>query len=379
MGASDLRRVVVWKRGWLPGSETFIRNQVGSLPAAWAATCVGTHLVESPLARGTDRIIFPPTRTGYVRRRMLDAFGWSHRVLRAVARERPDLIHAHFATDARVVRRVARRLAVPFVVTVHGQDLTGAPRVAGLRGALLRSRLRRTLRQADIVIAVSDFMAAQAVRCGARPDRVRVHHVGIPIIQTGIASTKTWDLVFVGRLVEKKGIEDLIDATARLPAGSVRVAIVGDGPLRQRLEERCSDTGVSIDFLGSMSSEEVSSVLSRSRIFVGPSRTAPSGDAEGFGMVFLEAALHGLPVVAYRHGGVPEAVEDGVTGIMVPEGSVALLTEAIARLLADPEQVSQMGSAGRERTITRFNVAKQTMELARIYDEAVRLNRGGAR
>jgi glycosyltransferase involved in cell wall biosynthesis len=104
-------------------------------------------------------------------------------------------------------------------------------------------------------------------------------------------------------------------------------------------------------------------------IFCGPSQRAANGDAEGLGMVFIEAALAGLPVVAYRHGGVVEAVDDRSTGLLAPEGDVEALSENLAALLAEPERARALGQAGARRAAELFELATQAAKLELLYDQ----------
>jgi colanic acid/amylovoran biosynthesis glycosyltransferase len=164
----------------------------------------------------------------------------------------------------------------------------------------------------------------------------------------------------------------LLEAVAMLPSPyrSVRVKIVGDGPMRSQLEAQANRLGVNAEFVGFQPSPEVARLLGDSAIFCGPSKTATSGDSEAFGMVFLEAACAGLPVVSYRHGGVPEAVADGESGLLVPEGDVNALSAALTDLLSNPERAALFGKVGRDRLTSRFNITTCTADLEKIYARA---------
>ncbi len=115
--------------------------------------------------------------------------------------------------------------------------------------------------------------------------------------------------------------------------------------------------------------------MSEASIFVAPSKTAPDGDAEGFGMVFLEASQAGLASIAYRHGGVREAVVDGVTGLLADEGDVAQLSRKVAELLKNPERARSLGEAGRLRATNEFDIRTRTAALEGLYDEVLRDHR----
>ncbi len=381
------RRVAVFREAWLLGSETFIRNQV-TLLTRWQAHPVGMKKVESPLAAPTDLIAAPGGLRGRLARVGLRWFGRSQRLTAALRRLGPDLIHAHFARDAIIIAPLAARLGIPLVVTLHGSDITALPNAPGRAGRRYRRQLRAMFGQAERIIVVSEFIRDQALRHGAPHDRVVVSYIGIPLTDRSSAApiaerrardaadaeTGTrYELLFVGRLVGKKGVADAIDAIAALPQHlreRVRFTVAGAGPLREALEAQAAARGIEARFLGAVDSAQARELMEESHLFLAPSRRAPNGDSEGFGMVFAEAAAAGLPVVSYRHGGVPEAVADGQTGLLVDEGDVAGLSTALQRLLEDPAEARKLGEAGAARVAAKFDCAVLTAELEDIYDAA---------
>ena len=370
--------VLVWRNQVLQGSETFIRNQVSSM-RGWQPRLVGAGRIASALSRPEDVILFGQGRLETARRKAFRLFRRSRRLNDIVEGDRVALVHAHFGPDAVTVFPTARRSKVPLVLTFHGSDVTKATLFTGFEGWRYRRRVRQALSYASKVIAVSDFIADQVSRrFNVDPESVVVQHIGIPLGEPLPLARPAaeWDVVFVGRLTAKKGTEQLLRAVASLeaPFRDSRVAIIGAGVLADSLGALATELGLRVSFLGRCTPAEVSEVLLRSRVFVGPSRTAASGDSEGFGMVFLEAALAELPVVAYRHGGVPEAVVDGVTGLLAPENDIATLAAHIGYLLANPQIAAQMGAAGRARVIRDFDVEKQTILLEEIYDDVTRLH-----
>ncbi|MGP3535445.1 glycosyltransferase [Microbacterium sp. RD1] len=375
VGEPSVPRVaLVWRNDVLHASETFIRNQVDAT-RGWRAILVGARRRESVVSAATDEILFGSARTERVRRRLFLLTGRSARLDRLIRRHGASLIHAHFATSATAVADTARRLGLPLIVTVHGFDVTNHEMRRGRRGARNARRMRRALQAASRVVAVSDFIAAQTTAAfGVDPERIRVLPIGIPVRPGPGPTHPTHDLAFVGRLVEKKGVSDLLDALSLLAGRGLRptLAIAGDGPLRATLEEVVSSRGLAVDFLGHLPPDGVATTLRESKVFVAPSRTAPDGDAEGFGMVYLEAALAGLPAIAYRHGGVPEAVVHDVTGLLAEEGDIEGLASSIETLLTDAGAREEMGRAAQERVRAEFDIESRTEDLVALYDEVVR-------
>ncbi|MBV7295634.1 glycosyltransferase [Corynebacterium sp. TAE3-ERU12] len=351
-----MKRVAVFRAELLPGSETFIRDQTDAM-TSWQPILIGTTRVDSPLLRGDEQVLYGRSLRDRVALWLAELTGVAPRITRALRDSGAQLVHAHFLKDAWLVTRACRRAGLPLIVTCHGYDVTSLARSRWYR---LRSRI--VFAQAARVIAVSRFIADRAWALGARD--VLVSYTGVQP-RPGVAGAGA-DIVFVGRLVAKKGVADLIEAMRRV--GNVSARIVGDGPLRAELKRRAA--GLDVEFLGALPPHQVANELASAKIFVGPSQTAADGNAEGFGQVFVEAAVAGLPVVAYRHGGVVEAVAEG--GILVEPGDITALATAIRRLLDDPQLRQEMGSAGRRRALTHFHMDHCTRRVERIYDDVIR-------
>ncbi len=363
------RRVVVWRDRLLRGSETFIRNQSDAV-TAHACVPIGLRSHPSPLARDDDRILYGSAVSDRIAESLLHLTGRSRRLARVLRQQQPQLIHAHFLPDAWLVARTATRLGIPFIVTVHGFDVTQQMGGRGLTGRLARRRARFVFGRAARVVAVSEFIRSKAIALGAPEHRVVVHHIGIPIPESVDPCEKIWDVAFVGRFVEKKGVLDLIEALGGLPHGlRPRCVFIGEGPLLDQARRHVQRTGVDATFMGAQAPEIVQRTLAQARVFAAPSKTSRDGDSEGFGMVFLEAAAVGVPAVSTLHGGVPEAVVDGVTGLLSAEGDVSALAVNIARLLMSRELRQELGSAARQRVVRDFDVRRQTGKLEDIYDE----------
>jgi glycosyltransferase involved in cell wall biosynthesis len=247
-----------------------------------------------------------------------------------------DLVHAHWLAGG----AIAALARVPFAVTLHGSGTAG--RFADLELAREHPRLVRTvLRRARTVICVSDALAEAAAACGARD--VRVIRNGVAIPDRVGREAEPAEVLFAGRLAPEKGIQELAAATEGL-----NLVVAGDGPLRSLLPSA----------LGFVPRSELDRLYARAAVVVLPSHR------EGLPLCVLEAMAHGRPVVATAVGGIPELVEDGVTGLLVPPGDPRALRAALDRLLADPVLRTRLGREGRRRVSTlcsRDRVADATL------------------
>lgn len=200
--------------------------------------------------------------------------------------------------------------------------------------------------------ATRDALAPYA---GDRPTAIVPYGVPLPDVEPSAPPTGPPTVLFVGRLVARKGIDRLIEALARLEDLPWRLEVVGFGPERERLEERAVDVGVAdrVEFLGRISDRELVDAYRRATCFVLPATLDERADTEGLGVVLLEAMSFGTPVVATRRGGIVDVVEDGETGLLVDDDPAAI-AEGVARVLDDPEAAAEMGRRGRRRVREAF-------------------------
>lgn len=246
---------------------------------------------------------------------------------------------------------------------------THAKIIRHLHGRILEPRgltpVHFSARGADVVVAVSQAVARQVVDGPAR-----VVYAGVTVPSGDASALRRHDnseivIGTAGRLVELKGIEYLLRAAAPLgrefPA--LRVEIAGSGPQREKLEKAVADAGLGekVKFLGWI--DDLKSVLPRWDVFVMPSLE------EGFPIAALDAMAAGLPVVATPVGGVPEIIEDGKTGWLVPPRDVEALTSRLRLLLCHPDLRVSAGAAGYARVRDHFNAAQMAESFARLYDE----------
>jgi colanic acid/amylovoran biosynthesis glycosyltransferase len=368
--------VVIFRDSLLPFSETFIPSQAESL-VEFGVVYAGCRRVAGLPLNHAPIVHFADSLAGKAEEIALKSLRWAPRMTAALKRHTPDLIHAHFGTDGAVALPLARSLNIPLLVTFHGFDASLTDQSFrefrwGRRYLRQRDRLKR---QAQGFLAVSTFIADKMQAQGFPCEKIRVHYIGVDTkaFNAPLDNQRTKSVLFVGRLVEKKGCEYLIRAMelvqAELP--DVELVVIGDGPLRGTLEQMAKKTLRRCEFLGSQPVDVVRDWMNKAMVLCTPSVVASSGDAEGFGIVFIEAQSSGLPVVSFSSGGIPEAVGHGESGYLAPEKDWRQLSVYIAQLLLSADVWKKFSHAGRERVQQMFDLKKQSAKLEDIYRELI--------
>jgi glycosyltransferase involved in cell wall biosynthesis len=289
---------------------------------------------------------------------------------RRLATRQFDLVHSHWILpQGFVCSLAAKSLGIPHLATVHGGD------VFALRNAVLDGFRRRALEGAQRV-SVNSSVTASAVQelTGARtgvvripmgasdrrPDESRSRELRTRFREPGGSL-----LLFVGRMVEEKGVGDAIAAMPAILASRprARLLLIGDGPDRPRFEAEARALGVAgrVDFAGWVDSQHLPDYYAAADVFLGPSRKAANGWVEAQGLTFAEALLAGLPVVATRCGGIVDVVRDGDTGLLVAQGAPAEIAAAVLRLLDDEPLARALAERGTDlarRELTREACAR---------------------
>ncbi len=366
------------------GSETFIREQAGALlryrPTVITRSWVNEVPSSLPICGLGGRRTTLPAR---LRR-------WAYSLTASPAlfgSDDPlppvDLVHAHFGPDGTYAMPLAAALGVPLITTFHGWDVTvhtaemiRSANPTTVRYLLTRAALRR---RGAAFIAVSDFIRNRLLVLGFPAERVIRHYIGVDIdrfVPSSVAARAGNRYVLsVARHADKKGLDTLLRAFAQVAPRfpDVRLVQVGHGRLTPMLHALTAELGIAsrVDFLGAQSSDTVRALMQDAFAVAHTSQTAADGDQEALGIVLNEASACGVPIVATRHGGIPEAVLDGETGLVVPERDVVAIAHALTALLADPGLAFRLGCRGREFVEDVFNLRTQTAALERIYDSVV--------
>lgn len=271
-------------------------------------------------------------------------------------------VHAHFGTNPTTVAMLCRELGGPaFSFTVHGpEEFDKAPGIA----------LAEKIRRAEFVVAISSFGRSQLLRLASLEHWAKIHVVRCGVDDGFVASDpealpSSPRLVCVGRLCEQKGQLLLVEAAAELARRGVdfELVLVGDGEMREQVERRIHETGLGgrVQITGWLDGEGVRREIRRARALVLPSF------AEGLPVVIMEALALGRPVVSTFIAGIPELVEPGRSGWLVPAGSVSDLVESMqAALRASPAELAVMGQAGRARVLARHDVRDTARSLASL-------------
>ncbi|TFV59578.1 glycosyltransferase [Geodermatophilus sp. DF01-2] len=396
-------RVLLVGNHWTPGpggAETMLVLTADLLRAA------GHEVV--PFAVAEERTLPTPVRDALpvaagagARTRFGEAWAgtWSPRTYRALARVvdevRPDVAHVHHVFERLTVSVLdaLQRRGVPTVMTLHDYKpvcpnfrlfTDGAPCTRCLSGRYVNvvrhrclegsrwrsvaaaadayaSRGRGVYDRVDRFLAPSAFLRDRVVDGGLPADRVEVLPNPVVAGSPREARAEPPVVLYGSRLVAEKGVHTLLDAAARLPSG-VRVRLAGSGRLERAVRSRVVVEGLPVDVLGALSPERVAAELSAAAAAV-----LPALWWENCPMAVLEAAAAGVPVVASAVGGIPELVDDGRTGLLVPPGDAAALAGALIRLVERPDEADRMGRAGWERVRARHAPAAHVAALQEVY------------
>lgn len=296
-------------------------------------------------------------------------------ILYELKRTRADLLHVYFGHVAVELLPVLRCCRLPVVVSFHGAD--AGVDVDGESGR----QLREVFSIAAMVMARSEALLSDLAELGCAREKLRLLRTGLPLDdisappQRVVPEHGKWRLLQACRLIEKKGLFVTLEAFAQIadefPQATLKLA--GDGPLESALKSRARELGLEerVQFPGFLSQESLRAELADAHVFLHPSQVAADGNREGVPNALLEAMAAELPVVATRHGGIPEAVEDGVSGRLFGEGDATGIAEALRQYLLQPERMWDHGRAGRLAVEGGFSQRYQVQCLSQFYREVL--------
>ena len=296
----------------------------------------------------------------------------SARMRAIMRRTEASLLHIFFGNVAVHMLPLIRSAGVPVVISFHGADVTGRIASPGFEAAR-----REMFRHVRLVMCRSEQLAEKVGALGCEPSKLRIMRTVLPPVQ-GFPRIPPadggWHIVQASRLVRKKGIATALRAFAVFlkTHSNAKFTVAGEGPLEGELRGIASSLGISgsVEFPGFLSQAALVRLYADAHIFVHPSETV-GGDVEGIPNSLLEAMASGLPSVATDHGGIPEVIQNGITGLLCREGDWQGISAALLRLAKEPELNALISMAGSEFVNKEFSAEKQIANTERLYREAM--------
>jgi len=284
-------------------------------------------------------------------------------------------LHAHFANHPTYVAMLSHLIGeIPYSFTAHAKDIyLDGPSPEIWTQQLERAAFAVTVSHGNR-LHLGSFLGPQAM------SKVSTLHNGIDLdrIQPrkNLPARNGKKVVFASRLIAKKGADLLVDAALRIGRNepSVEFIIAGEGEEGPKLEEQVAELGIAdnVRFTGLLPHQELISLIADSDLFVLPCRVAANGDRDALPTVLLEAMAAGVPCISTPVNGIPEIIDQGQTGLIVPENDPASLAAAIDQLLGDPGSRRMMGVAGRRKAERKFDLRSSTARLRKLFESAVR-------
>jgi colanic acid/amylovoran biosynthesis glycosyltransferase len=284
------------------------------------------------------------------------------------------LLHIYFGQIAVHLLPLIRVWKNPSIVSFHGADVT-----VDMNKPAYREATRQMLDAVTRVLVRSESLRRAVVDLGCDPKKIEVQRTGIPLKEFPFrernfpprSSEGEWRFVQAGRLIEKKGLPVTLGAFANFlrQYSNATLTIAGEGPLRTQLQDLARELKIDqrVAFTGFISQEQLRDIYYASHIFLHPSQTGHDGNQEGIPNAMLEAMASGLPVFATQHGGIPEAIENGVNGVLVPEHDHEELARTLLNATQDPGFLSRIARSGAEVVRKNFDLRVQAQRLEDIY------------
>jgi len=292
-------------------------------------------------------------------------------LLSVLSETRARLLHIYFGHIAVHLLPLIRAWKNPSIVSFHGADVTVDMNKPAYREATLQM-----LDAVTLVLVRSDSLRRGLIDLGCDPNKIEIQRTGIPLDEfpfreRGVPKNGEWQFVQAGRLIEKKGLPVTLRAFSTLVKQhpNATLTIAGEGPLLAELQDLARELKIAerVLFTGFVSQEQLRGIYYRSHIFLHPSQTGRDRNQEGIPNSMLEAMATGLPVFATEHGGIPEAIENGVTGVLVAERDHEALSQALLNATQDPAFLSGIARSGAEAVRKNFDLSQQAEHLEDVY------------
>jgi colanic acid/amylovoran biosynthesis glycosyltransferase len=289
-----------------------------------------------------------------------------------------DLMHIYFGHTGVHLLPFIEQWDKPCVVSFHGADVAQKPEIKDYP-----AKLRRLFKAVPLVFARSQSLVDRLVHLGCPPEKLRINRTGIPLNEFPFVDREPprdgkWRVVQACRLIPKKGVATSLRAFAIFKKDNpgAEFFIAGKGPLQSELEMLAGGLGIlrDVHFVGFLPQPKLLELYASSHLFLHPSEISPNQDQEGVPNSVLEAMSTGLPVVATRHGGIPEAVDHGRTGFLVAEEDHVGLANAMQLITSSPTSLKQMGERAHAAVVERFGQDAQIDQLESFYEEAITMN-----
>lgn len=290
-----------------------------------------------------------------------------------------DIVHCHFGPIGKIglFFRDIGALKGKIVTTFHGFDMSSYIKKYG------KNSYKDLFERGDLFLTISERWKEELINLGVKEKKIIVHRMGVDTDKFVFSSRRPKGngdvkLITIARFVEKKGVKYGIQAVAKAlkKYPKIEYKIVGDGHLRSDLESLIKELNINnnVKLLGWKPQEDIVKLMKDSDILLAPSVTAEGGDQEGIPVVLMEALAQGLPVISTYHSGIPELVQDGVSGYLVHERDVNALSERLEHLIKNQELWANMGCAGRNYIENYYNIDKLNEQLVEIFQKLVNGN-----
>jgi colanic acid/amylovoran biosynthesis glycosyltransferase len=315
----------------------------------------------------------------FVKRRPPVVYRGEYQLLASLLKRRgADVMHIYFGHTGVHLLPFIEQWDKPCVVSFHGADVALKEDIANYP-----AKLRRLFDVVPLVFARSQSLADRLIQMGCPPEKLRINRTGVPLdefpfVDRQLPPDGRWRVMQACRLIPKKGVATSLRAFAifKKDHPQAKFYIAGKGPLQPELEMLAAGLGVfkDVHFIGFLSQRHLMELYASSHLFLHPSETPPDENQEGVPNSILEAMATGLPVAATQHGGIPEAIEHGRNGWLVPEEDHVALANAMQEITRSPHVLTEMGLRARAAVADRFEQDAQIDQLESFYEEAIAMN-----